>query len=142
MNDCIFCRIAAGEAPCFRVCEDERVLVFMDLFPVARGHTLVVTRGHFENLFETPPEVLAAVATHARRVARAIRRVLSPAGLGVYQLNGAAAGQTVFHYHAHLIPRQPGDPLALHGRRQGDANELAALAERLRGALEDGPEPG
>lgn len=139
MSDCIFCRIAAGEAPCFEVCSDERVLVFMDLFPVAPGHTLVVTRGHFENLFETPPSVMAAVASTARRVALAIRRELSPAGLGVYQLNGAAAGQTVFHYHTHLIPRQEGDALALHGRRQGDPEELTALAERLRAAL---PEPG
>lgn len=139
MSDCIFCRIAAGEAPCFEVCADAQVLVFMDLFPVAPGHTLVVTRAHFENLFETPPEVMAAVATTAQRVARAIRRALSPAGLGVYQLNGAAAGQTVFHYHTHLIPRQPGDALALHGRRQGDPAELAALAERLRSALDEAP---
>jgi histidine triad (HIT) family protein len=142
VSDCIFCRIAAGQAPCFEVCADANVLVFMDLFPVAPGHTLVVTRGHFENLFETPPAVMAAVATTTQRVARAIRRELAPAGLGVYQLNGAAAGQTVFHYHTHLIPRQQGDALALHGRRQGEAAELAALAGRLRSALEAEADPG
>jgi histidine triad (HIT) family protein len=136
MSDCIFCQIADGRAPCHSVYRDPHVIVFMDIFPVAAGHALVVTREHFENLFEATPEALAAVATAARRVARAIRSELAPAGLGVYQLNGAAAGQTVFHYHMHLIPRRRGDPGRLHGRGRGDAHELAAVAERLRRAVE------
>lgn len=136
MSDCIFCRIARGEAPCAEVYRDDQVMVFMDLFPVAPGHTLVVTLDHHENLFEVPPEALAAAARTSRRVARAIRAELAPEGLGVFQLNGAAAGQTVFHYHTHLIPRRRGDELRLHGRGQADAAELARMAERLRAALD------
>ncbi len=132
MSDCIFCQIERGDAPCFEVARDEHTIVFMDLFPVARGHTLVVTRDHFENLFEASPEALAAVGRMSRRVALAIREVLAPDGVAVFQANGAAAGQTVFHYHTHLLPRQHGDPLQLHGRERGDAGELAELAEKLR----------
>jgi len=136
VSECIFCRIARGEAPSAEVYRDEQVMVFMDLFPVAPGHTLVVTREHYENLFDAGPEALAAAARTARRVARAIRAVLAPDGLGVFQLNGAAAGQTVFHYHTHLIPRRQGDELRLHGRRQADPAELSRMAERLRAALD------
>lgn len=140
VSGCIFCQIVSGEAPCFEVYRDDHVVVFMDLFPVAVGHTLVVTREHFENLFEATPEALAGVTTASRRVAQAIRAELAPAGLGVYQLNGAAAGQTVFHYHMHLIPRGEGDSLRLHGRSRGDATQLSDLAQRLHRALE--PSPG
>jgi histidine triad (HIT) family protein len=136
VSDCIFCQIVRGEEPCFEVYRDEHVLVFMDLFPVAPGHALVVTREHCENLFEVTPEAMGAAAIAARRVACAIRKELAPDGLGVFQLNGAAAGQTIFHYHTHLIPRQQGDALRLHGRTRGDSAELARTAERLRGALD------
>jgi histidine triad (HIT) family protein len=136
--DCIFCKIVSGEAPCFRVCEDDHTLVFLDLFPVAAGHTLVVTRNHYENLFEATPAALEGVARSAKRVAGAIRKALAPDGLGVYQLNGAAAGQTVFHYHMHLVPRARGDALTLHGRTRGDEAELRAMAARLSAALSGG----
>lgn len=133
--DCIFCRIARGEAPCHKVYEDELALAFMDLFPVADGHTLVVTRDHYDDLFEAGPEALAATAAAAGRVANAIRRTLAPDGLAVYQANGEAAGQTVFHYHLHLIPRAAGEPLKLHGRTRGDPDRLGALSASLREAL-------
>lgn len=137
--DCIFCEIVHGEAPSFRVHEDELTVTFLDLFPVADGHTLVVTREHAENLYEASPQALRAVAANARRVALAIRSELAPDGLGVFQLNGAAAGQTVFHYHMHLIPRNHGDPIAFHGRRQGDPARLAENARRIAGALRQVP---
>lgn len=132
---CIFCAIAAGRAPAHRIAEDDRVVAFLDLFPAAEGHTLIVPRAHAENLFEAGEADLAAVAVWSRRIAHAIRRALGPDGLGVFQLNGAAAGQTVFHYHMHLIPRWAGTPLALHGRRRGEDSELAPVAERIRKAL-------
>ena len=140
-STCIFCAIAAGTAPGHRIAEDDRVLAFLDLFPAARGHTLIVPRAHAENLFEVGEEDLAAVAVTSRRIARAIRRALAPDGLGVFQLNGAAAGQTVFHYHMHLIPRWAGTPLALHGRRRAEDSELAPVAEEIRKALA-GPASG
>jgi histidine triad (HIT) family protein len=133
--DCIFCRIVRGEAPSFPLCEDELALAFMDIFPVARGHVLVITREHFENIFEASDDSLRAVAATSRRLAHAIREQLAPEGIGVFQLNGAAAGQTVFHYHQHLIPRSGGDSLQLHSRVRGDDADLLAVSRQLAAAL-------
>lgn len=110
----------------------------MDIQPIARGHTLILTRDHFENLFEISEAALAAVTTASRRLAPAIRKVIAPDGLRVFQLNGAVAGQTVFHYHMHLIPRSVGDPERFpNGREQGDPVELAEVARELADALLD-----
>jgi len=135
-NDCIFCAIVAGKAPAHRVHEDDRVLIFMDLFPVAEGHTLIIPKRHGATLFETEVEDLKAAIAHSKPLAEAIQREFAPAGIGVYQLNGAAAGQTVFHYHMHLIPRNQGDGLGIHGRRQEEAQVLANHAARLSKAFE------
>jgi histidine triad (HIT) family protein len=133
--DCIFCKIVRGEAPAHRVCEDERTLAFMDIFPVTDGHTLVITKDHFENVFEADEDALAAIARTSHRVAAAIKSALAPDGLMVFQLNGQAAGQTVFHYHMHLMPRASGEPLALHTRVPGVPARLAELAAKLGRAL-------
>ena len=135
MTDCIFCRIVAGEAPCHRVAEDAHTLAFMDVFPVTDGHALVITKEHAATIFDASEAALVAVAATARRVAHAIRTALAPDGLMVFQLNGAAAMQTVFHYHMHLLPRREGEPLALHSRVPGDPARLAELAAQLRTAL-------
>ncbi|MCX8073013.1 MAG: HIT domain-containing protein [Candidatus Binatia bacterium] len=135
MQSCIFCKIVRGEAPAHRVYEDECVIVFLDIFPVSAGHTLVVTKAHYADLFEADAAALVAVAAVAKKVAHALRAVVRPAGLMVFQLNGAAAGQTVFHYHMHLMPRAEGEPLRLHARQAGDPQELAELAAKLRAAL-------
>jgi len=133
--DCIFCKIVRGEAAAFKVFEDEHTMAFLDIFPVTDGHTLVVTKQHAENMFEATTESLQAVTATAKRVAHALQEVLKPDGLMVFQLNGAAAGQTVFHYHMHLLPRADGEGLALHTRKPGDPRRLqevaAALASRL-----------
>lgn len=130
-DGCIFCQIVAGEAPSARVAEDERTLAFMDLFPVSEGHTLVVTKEHFENLHEATAESIAAVGAMSKRVADALAAEWRPDGLSVYQANGAAAGQTVFHYHMHLMPRAAGSPLRLHGRVPADPATLRDHAERI-----------
>ena len=136
MSDgCIFCLIARGDAPSFKVYEDADTLAFMDLFPVAPGHTLVIPRHHGDNIFEISERDLERVAAVSRRVALAIRSELAPEGLGLFQLNGAAAGQTVFHYHQHLIPRSTGEALKLHTRVRGDDDELARVSRLLAGAL-------
>ena len=134
--DCIFCKIAAGELGAAKVTETDHAFAFMDLFPATPGHTLVIPKIHYENLFEARPDSLAAVHELARRVARAIRAALGPDGLMMFQLNGEAAGQTVFHYHAHLIPRMSGSPFELHGRQRADEAELTKLAHRIANALE------
>ena len=133
--DCIFCRIIAGRADCAKVDEDATTFTFLDLFPVAEGHTLVVTRSHFENLFEASPEELSGVIAASRRVADAIRATIAPDGLDVFQLNGAAAGQTVFHYHMHLVPRWHGQEFKLHSRVRGDEAALRVTAARIAAAV-------
>jgi histidine triad (HIT) family protein len=135
--DCIFCAIVAGRAPCFRIYEDERVLVFLDIFPNSPGHTLLIPKAHAENLYESEPDDLAAVVRTSKRIAQTLRRELEFDGLSVVQLNGAAAGQTVFHYHMHLIPRKQGQSMQIHSRVRGNDAELARMAERLRSSLEN-----
>ena len=133
--DCIFCRIVRGDAPCSLVCENDLTLTFMDNHPTTRGHTLIITREHFENLYEISEDALAAVTKASRRLAPAIRKVIAPQGLRVFQLNGAAAGQTVFHYHMHLIPRSPGEPEHFPKRVKATDSELDELAAELAAAL-------
>jgi histidine triad (HIT) family protein len=136
--DCIFCQIIEGRAPCAKIDEDATTFTFLDLFPVAEGHSLVVTKSHFENLFEASNAELAGVIASSKRVADAIRATIAPDGLGVFQLNGAAAGQTVFHYHMHLIPRWHGQGFALHSRVRGDDAALRATAARIAAAVKPG----
>ena len=133
---CIFCAIVAGKAPAFLVAEDEHALAFMDLFPVAEGHTLVIPKDHAENVFEMEEGPMRAVAALARRVARAIRAEIAPDGLAVYQANGEAAGQTVWHYHQHLLPRRQGDPMSFHGRGKAEDARLRAVAAKLAARVE------
>jgi histidine triad (HIT) family protein len=133
--DCIFCAIVAGRAPAARIAESEHALAFMDLFPTVEGHALIVPKTHYDDVFGADDESLAGVHRLARRVALAMRRALAPDGLMMFQLNGAAAGQTVFHYHAHLLPRKAGTELRLHGREKADAARLADLARRIATAL-------
>ena len=123
-SDCIFCAIVAGLAPAARVFDDDDCLAFMDIQPLARGHVLVIPKRHAENLFDLEADEAAAVARTAKQLAHALRTVLEPEGLRLFQLNGAAAGQTVFHYHMHLLPRNADEPdvnpAALHGRKPAD----------------------
>ena len=102
-----------------------------------RGHLLVIPKAHAETLFEIPEESLLRVVAHTRRLAAALRKVFDPDGIGVHQLNGAAAGQTVFHYHMHLIPAWKGGPRRIHGRVQGDPAELTENARLIREALDE-----
>jgi histidine triad (HIT) family protein len=133
---CIFCAIVSGKAPAHRVAEDGEALAFLDLFPVSDGHTLVIPKDHAENVFEMQDGPMRATAALARRVARAIRAEIAPDGLAVYQANGEAAGQTVWHYHQHLIPRRLGEAMTFHGRGKGDEARLRAIAARIAARIE------
>jgi len=113
MTDCVFCRIVAKQIPATVVHEDEHTLAFMDIGQVNPGHVLVALKAHAENLYALDEAQAAAVARTSVRVARAIRDAFAPAGLSVYQANGEPAGQTVFHYHVHLLPRHKGDGMEL-----------------------------
>ena len=113
MRGCVFCRIVAKEIPAAIVFEDEHTIAFMDAGQVNPGHVLVAAKGHAENLYELNDAQAGALLKAAARVARAIRAAFNPPGLSVYQANGKAAWQTVFHYHMHLLPRHEGDGMAL-----------------------------
>jgi histidine triad (HIT) family protein len=131
--DCLFCKIVAGELPSQQVDADERTFAFMDISPATRGHALVVPRNHAANLLEADPEDVAAVAIAAQRLARRVTERLGADGVNLINSCGAAAWQTVFHLHMHVIPRYADDPLKLPWvPSQGDAGEIAATAELLR----------
>ena len=138
--DCIFCRIVAGEIPSFKLLEDDRVLSFMDVNPANEGHCLVIPKTHVPNLFELDDGSLAAAATACRRVADAVRRTLDPPGINLMQANGPAAGQSVHHFHFHVIPRRPDDNLPFNWEpRPGDLDAIGRLAERIRANLRETP---
>ena len=137
LRDCVFCQIVAGLAPAHRVHEDDLTLSFLDIEPASRGHVLIVPKRHFADLFSADEAALARVAANCRRVALAQRRALAPDGIAVQQLNGAAAGQSVFHYHVHLIPRSAGAPHAAHGRALARPEELARTAAALAAELRE-----
>ena len=113
MSECIFCSIVAGELPSVRVHADDRTIAIMDIFPATRGHVLVIPRIHADDIHAVSDDDLAACARVARDLAGRAVRGLAADGVTIMQSNGAAAWQTVFHYHVHVIPRYAGDPLVL-----------------------------
>lgn len=129
----IFAKILRGEMPAARVFEDDHVVAFMDVFPQARGHTLVIPKhSTARNLLEEEPQILAPLMLGVQRVARAVRAALQPDGIVITQFNGAPAGQTVFHLHVHIIPRWDGQPLGRHGAGgMADMDELKDLAAQI-----------
>ena len=136
MSACIFCRIVAKEIPAAVVFEDEHTLAFMDAGQVNPGHVLVAAKGHAENLYELNDAQAGALLRTAAHVARAIRSAYKPEGLSVYQANGKAAWQTVFHYHMHLLPRHEGDGMALTWPAKNPPREkLAEYAAAIRKTL-------
>ncbi len=137
VSDCIFCKIVAGEIPCFKLYEDEAVLAFMDINPFNAGHCLVIIKNHAENLYAASDSDLAACISTAKRVGAAVDEVVAPDGLNLIQANGAGAGQTVFHFHIHVFPRRDGDDARLDwGHKSGDVEKIAALAEKISAAIE------
>jgi len=131
--DCIFCKIIAGEIPAQKIDEDERTVAFMDINPATRGHALVVPRRHVRDLLEIDDEDLTATSLAARRIAKRIEDRLDVDGINLLNSCGAAAWQTVHHFHVHVIPRYEGDPLRLPWKPQeGDPDEIAAAADALR----------
>jgi histidine triad (HIT) family protein len=133
---CIFCAIVDRSAPARIVHEDDRTLAFMDLFPLTRGHALVVPKVHCDSLLDCDPADAAAVMVTAQRVAQAAMRAYAPDGLNLLQTNGAVALQTVFHLHVHVLPRYVGDGFHVEfTREKGKDDELDAAAELLRSQL-------
>ena len=136
MSDCVFCKIVAGQIPATRVYEDEHALAFMDIGQVNPGHVLVAAKKHAPYLYELDEAQAAAVARACVKVSKAIQNAFKPEGLSVYQANGKAAGQTVFHYHVHLLPRHSGDGMELVWPvKNPPRDKLEEYAARIRGAF-------
>jgi histidine triad (HIT) family protein len=131
----VFARILRGELPSVKVYEDARTLAFMDIMPSAEGHTLVIPKEPAENIFDLSSESAAALMAATGRVARAVRDALGCSGIMLVQLNGTAAGQSIGHVHFHILPREAGLDLRLHGRAQADATQLETIAAKIRAML-------
>ncbi len=133
MADCLFCGIVAGEVPAEIVDSDEHTIAFMDINPATTGHALVIPRTHAADLMEISDEDLEHCAVAARRLALKMRQTLRPDGFNLLNACGAAAWQTVFHFHIHVVPRYADDPLELPWvPSPGDPDEIAATAAAIR----------
>jgi histidine triad (HIT) family protein len=136
MSECVFCMIRDGKIPSVKIAEDERTLTFMDINPLNTGHCLVVTKRHAATIFDADVEDLKAAVTTAKRVASVIRDALEPDGLNLLQANGAAAFQSVPHFHLHLIPRWANDGKGFDWKLvPGDREAITKTGERLRALL-------
>ena len=132
-NNCIFCALAAGEIPSFKVYEDDLVLAYLDINPFTAGHTLVIPKAHSEGLLDADEATLAAVIARVKKVAARLKSALPCDGFNILQNNGEAAGQTVKHLHFHIVPRVGGaESRIAFESGKGDMAALRALAERLR----------
>lgn len=136
MNDCIFCKIVDGTLPSSMVYETEHLCAFLDSRPAQTGHTLIVPRQHFRNIFEADPAIGEDVLRAMQRVAEAIKKSTGCPGINIIQNNGSEAGQTVFHLHWHIIPRYEGDGMPVWPQKPYPSMEaMNAMAETLRKAL-------
>ena len=135
--DCIFCKIVAGEIPAVKIYEDSRVLAFMDIGPIIKGHALVIPKAHYNPLMETPDDVLAYLIAVVRKIARAQVDGLQADGVNVTQANGRCAGQVVPHIHFHVIPRfdKDGHHWNWDPKRYENPEEMKHYAERIVAAL-------
>jgi histidine triad (HIT) family protein len=135
-GSCIFCKIVAGQLPCFKLLEDDTTIAFMDINPLNPGHALAVAKGHWPTVDVIPADVLGDVARTAQRVAKAVIGELQPNGVNLMQSNGPGAGQTVPHLHIHIIPRQSGDKIQVGVEsKPGDMKAVEAIYARLKAAL-------
>lgn len=134
--DCIFCKIVAGQIPAAKILETDSAIAFLDIAPVAPGHTLLVAKEHHATLADTPPDLAAKLAAELPRLVRAVLVATGASGLNVVQNNGRDAGQVVAHVHFHFIPRSPGDGLRLHwpqGKYEGGA--MDEMRSRIAAAV-------
>jgi histidine triad (HIT) family protein len=134
--NCVFCKIVAGQIPCFKLHEDEHTIAFMDINPANEGHALAVAKGHYPTLTEIPADILGKVAATAKRVASAVDMALRPAGINLIQANGPGAAQSVPHLHIHILPRLVGDHLPINWTpKPGDMEKIKAVYNRIKANL-------
>lgn len=134
-ENCIFCKILAGEIPSTAVYEDDDFKAILDVNPTARGHVIILPKNHAANIYELPDEDASKIMIVAKKIATAIEKAYHCDGVNILQNNGEAAGQTVFHLHVHVIPRFKGDTVNI-GWKQGDMPEdLDAICKEIQAQL-------
>ncbi|HKX35927.1 MAG TPA: HIT family protein [Rhizorhapis sp.] len=131
----IFAKILRGEIPSVKVYEDDKTFAFMDVMPEAEGHVLVIPKEEAENILDLSPAGLTAMMATTQKLAKAIDKALAPDGILLKQYNRAAAGQSVFHVHFHIVPRWEGVPMAPHGKVMVEAAKLEPIAAKIRSEL-------
>lgn len=131
-NNNVFAKILRGELPCIRLYEDELTLSFMDIMPQADGHVLIIPKEPAETLLELSEAGAQACMRTTQRMAKAVKAALQPPGIMIVQFNGAAAGQTVPHFHFHVVPRHEGLAMIAHGAQRGDDAKLHEIAEKIK----------
>jgi len=133
VDDCLFCKMAAGQIPVTKIYEDEVVLAFLDIGPLSDGHTLVIPKQHFEKLHDCPPELLGQVSSKLGKIAGAVTTAMNSDGYNVLCNNGRAAGQLIEHLHFHIIVRNTGD--GLFGQwpaYEYEQGKIEVIAEKIR----------
>ncbi len=138
MEDCLFCRIARKEEPASIVYEDDETMAFMDINQGIRGHLLVIPKAHYVDLLDIAPEAAEAVARTVVKLAPALKDAMEADGLNLWQATGWEAGQRVFHFHVHMIPRYAGDGLPLGKFARLSREEMDEMAKRIRDRLKEG----
>jgi len=130
--ECIFCKISNGDIPCFSVYENEHVIAFLDISPIAKGHTLVIPKKHYEDLLQTPDDMNGQLISAAKKIGAALKKQLGAEGFNLFQNNGSSAGQEVGHSHLHILPRFSGDGKGVLIEKkeiytEGEAQKLASI---------------
>ena len=136
MEDCIFCKIVKGDIPCQKIYENDKVFAFLDIMPIHKGHTLVIPKEHHETLLDMPDDTLAELAKVAKKVSKAVKKATGADGFNIGQNNGAAAGQAVFHFHLHVIPRFNGDGLKNWPHTKVPDEDMKQIHEDIKNSLE------
>lgn len=135
MEDCVFCRIIAREIPSKKIYENEHVFAFLDILPTSKGHTLVIPKKHYQDIFDIDEGALKEVMSVGKKLAIVLRNSLGAVAMNVTNNNGAHAGQIVSHFHLHLIPRYSDDGIVMYGPRtheKAQDHELEEIAEKIR----------
>ena len=131
----VFAQILDNTLPSEQVFEDDHTLVIMDIMPATKGHVLVIPKAQAENIYDMDNKYLSAVGSTTKKIATAIKEALNPSGVIVKQFNGSDAGQTVFHYHVHIIPVYPNKRIGEHGANIADPEKLASVADLIRASI-------
>ena len=132
MSDCIFCKIIAGDIPSYKVYENDKVLAFLDITPVNPGHTLVVSKEHYENLNDLPQELASKIIQAVKKIAPAVVKAVGADGFNLNLNNGPAAGQIVNHVHFHIVPRKIGDGYELWSGKEYGEGEAQIILDKIK----------